>query len=122
MSSKNKAKGYRWEAALAEYLNIKRIGGVNGANDQGDLADPAWCVEAKDWASIDLAQFMRELETEMSNSGKRWGIALVKRRRASTGEGYAIMPIWQWRGLRDYLAWLEEQVAANTDSLSVFKA
>jgi hypothetical protein len=119
MSHPNKVKGYNWEAALAKYLGCSRIGGVNGANDQGDLHDPDWVIEAKDEATIKLPEYMRELEREMGNAGKRWGVALVKNRRHSTGDGYAVMPIWLWRGLRDYLAYLESHVPASAGTTDV---
>lgn len=119
MSHPNKVKGSRWEAELAAYLGVKRIGGVNGANDQGDLADPGWVIEAKNEQKIDLPQYMREVEREMGNAGKRWGVALVKNRRHSVGDGYAVMPLWLWRGLRDYLRHLEAGGAPG-DGADVF--
>src|SRR5882724_7259855 len=101
MSHPNKDKGTRWETELARYLGSPRIGSVNGANDKGDLFDPDWVLEAKDEQSIGLAGYMAEVEREVNNADhQRWGIALVKKRRAKVGDGYAVMPIWQFRALR----------------------
>jgi hypothetical protein len=116
MSHPNKARGYRWEAALAKYLNTKRIGGVHGANDQGDLTDTTWLIEAKDEKRLGLAGYMAEVEREMRNAGKDWGVALVKKRASPVADGYAVMPIWQWRALRDYLVDLEDQLGRKGNS------
>src|SRR5690242_11024518 len=107
MSHPNKAKGTRWESELAAYLGVKRIGSVNGSNDQGDLAHADFVIEAKNEAKHDLAGYMAELEREITNAGKRWGWAMIKKRRARVGDGYAVMPIWQARALMDYLSHLE---------------
>ncbi|QPI61766.1 hypothetical protein I1A49_16440 [Streptomyces malaysiensis subsp. malaysiensis] len=65
-----------------------------GNKDQGDLHGyPLHIIEAKNEKSIRLPEYVRQAEREAVNAGEPFGVAFVKRPRASTGDGYAVRSI-----------------------------
>lgn len=119
MANANKAKGTRWESALRDYLRDAGIDAYRpaqeGRADVGDLhgVDP-FIGQAKDWR--DLAAALREgvdgAQIQARNAGRAYGVAFVKRARAATGRGYAVMTVDTFvrvlrrlRDAEDALAW-----------------
>ena len=98
MTNPSKRKGTAAESAVVDYL--KASGATHaerralaGALDRGDVAGIVGvCLEVKAHASIDLAAFVDEAETEKRNDGAAVGAAWIKRRgKASPGEWYVAM-------------------------------
>ena len=103
MSTPQKRKGSAWELAIAKYLVDKgwkfaerRIAG--STIDKGDIYGIIGCViEAKNEKRIDLAGYLKELETEITNAKAATGVVMVKKRGTTdVGEAYAVMPIRRW--------------------------
>jgi hypothetical protein len=98
MSQAAKRRGSTWERDCAEYLrgvfpNVERAPRW-GSVDKGDLVGtPGFTFEAKACKSIDLAGFVDEAVQEAANAGQPFGVALIKRRNKSVGDGYAVMRI-----------------------------
>ena len=101
MSSASKRKGSTYEKNVADYLISKgwkhverRIAG--DTKDRGDLAGiPGVVFECKNEKRIDLSQYMRELETEVTNDKADMGVAVVKKRGTSNvADHYAVMPMY----------------------------
>ncbi|MFF4478722.1 hypothetical protein ACFY1A_17130 [Streptomyces sp. NPDC001520] len=98
MSNANKAKGTRYEGEIRDYLNdlgftVRRVVQM-GNKDQGDLHGyPLHIIEAKNEKSIRLPEYIRQAEREAVNASEPFGVAFVKRPRASTGDGYAVRSI-----------------------------
>jgi NAD(P)H-flavin reductase len=104
MSHPSKVKGTRWETDVARYLGLTRIGSIYGNKDQGDLVDADWVIECKNELRIDLAGYMDQLKAEWVNARlKPWAVAIVKRRHKPVSEAYAVMPLWMYRDLRDWM-------------------
>lgn len=103
MPNKNGEMGKRWERELAGLLGSSRITRKGDHNDVGDLGDPDWVIEAKDDQSHSLSSFIDQMLAARERSGKRWGVVLLKHRRRPARDGYALMPIWLWIDLRDYV-------------------
>jgi hypothetical protein len=115
VSNPNKERGSRWEARLVAFLREQgfpeavRIRG-RGANDEGDLGGfPLWAIEAKDHASIDLPGFVKQAKQEAINSGKPFGIAVIKKRRAAAQDAYVVMDLETWVRLEKYLRAIQEK-------------
>lgn len=103
MTTPSKRKGSAWELAIAKYLVAegwkhaeRRIAG--STIDKGDIYGIIGCViEAKNEKRIDLAGYMKELETEVKNAKGSTGVAIVKKRGTTdVGEAYAVMPVKMW--------------------------
>jgi hypothetical protein len=115
MSHPNKVKGTRWESDVGRYLGVERIGAIYGNKDQGDLNDPDWVIECKNELRIDLAGYMDQLIAEWDNAGcKRWAVAIVKRRHKPVKDAYAVMPLWVYRELRDWIRAHEQTSGSGT--------
>lgn len=104
-SRANKDKGYRWEKMLevalqAIWPEARRTGAARAqyADFEG-TGD--WLVEAKDEQTITLSKYMDQV-TGASNrlaadhGEAAWPVALVKRRRRSVEEAYAVMELRTW--------------------------
>lgn len=98
MSNPSKAKGTAWESALRDFLtqagfDVRRVVQM-GNKDQGDLHGyPLHVIEAKAEKSYDLPAYVRQAEREAANANQPYGVAMVKRPRGSTGDGYAVRSI-----------------------------
>jgi Holliday junction resolvase len=93
-----KAKGTNFETEVVRFLEANgfpaRRRARAGSKDNGDveIGDNKWTIEAKATKSIDIPQYLRELDVEMVNSGAEYGAVWVKRRgKSSAGDGYVIM-------------------------------
>ncbi|OZV74748.1 hypothetical protein CA850_29665 [Micromonospora echinospora] len=95
-----KAKGTRWETALVRFFRAATVRAFRpaqeGFRDTGDLhgLDP-FTGQAKDWTSWQAAirEGLDGAERQRVNAGQNYGVAFVKRARASTGRGYAVMTV-----------------------------
>jgi hypothetical protein len=106
MTHPNKAKGTRWESAVRDFLSVRlghRVERIpaGAAEDRGDLAGlPGVCVECKDVARVELSSIVDEAANEARNcGGGTLPVAVVKRRRRTTDDSYAVMPLWAWADL-----------------------
>ncbi|MEU8655275.1 hypothetical protein [Actinoplanes philippinensis] len=98
-----KAKGTRWETALAKFLTGVGIAAYRpaqaGFKDTGDLhgLDP-WVGQAKDYRSWESAirEGLDGAEKQKIHAGQLYGVAFVKRARRSTGAGYAVTTVATW--------------------------
>ncbi len=105
MSSKSKIRGTRWESQVRDYfIGLGFVGverrALTGNQDKGDLSGiPGWTLEAKNEARISLATYMDETQVEADNAKTPYFAAIVKRRRRSTGQAYAVMPLYQLASL-----------------------
>lgn len=123
MANVNKAKGTSWETLVAGFLNeysldAERTG--SAAADQGDIHAGEWTIEAKAEARIDLPGYLKQLDAAV---GRREGgysyksAVMVKNRRHSVQDGYAVMSIGDYRALMLYVNALEGTLSEVTDSL-----
>lgn len=113
MANVNKAKGTSWETLIAGYLNeysldAERTGSADA--DKGDIRAGEWTIEAKAEARIDLPGYLKQLDAAV---GRREGgysyksAVMVKNRRHSVQDGYAVMSIGNYRALMLYVNALE---------------
>jgi hypothetical protein len=100
MTSASKAKGSNHERMTVDYLieqgwpyAERRIAG--DFKDRGDIAGvPRIVFECKNEKRIDLAGYMKELETEVANDRADLGVAVVKKKgTTNVGDYYAVMPM-----------------------------
>jgi hypothetical protein len=113
LSHPSKRKGTAWESAVARWCGAKRLGAINGQNDQGDIHDGDWVVECKNEARITLSDYIDQLNGELARSGKPLGVVFVKRRGyASPACAYALMSGFAWLRLRNYVRQLEQSLDA----------
>lgn len=96
--SRSKDKGTRWESAIVDYLAGHGFPwaerrALTGSQDRGDIAGvPAWVVEAKNHATLNLAGWVDEATTEQANAGADYACVWHHRRgKASPGDGYVTM-------------------------------
>ena len=117
MTNPNKAKGSAWERAVAKHLTAngfpveRRL--ATGGPDQGDLEGlPLWAVECKDHARPAWWDFIRQAEVEAKNANKPFGVAVVKKRKAPTGDAIVAMSLDTWVSV---LAHMERLQGWTTD-------
>lgn len=101
MSTASKRKGSTFERQLVDYLKKegwkyaeRRLAG--DSKDRGDIAGvPGFVWEAKNEKRIDLAGYIKELETEVVNDKADCGAVVVKKRgTTNVGDCYAVMPVY----------------------------
>lgn len=112
MTNVNKAKGTAWETLAAGYLNeysldAERTG--SAAADMGDIHAGEWTIEAKAEKTIDLPGYLKQLAGEIERTGRYSfkGAVMVKNRRHSVKDGYAVMSIDNYRALMLYVNAME---------------
>lgn len=94
--SASKAKGTRWESAIAAYLNgvgfpVERRA-LNGSTDKGDIAGLPLVIEAKNCRTTALAAWVDEAAAEARNAGVPVGVVWHHRRgKASPADGFVTM-------------------------------
>lgn len=101
--SRNTAKGTAWETALVNALAVFGIKAyrprAQGAKDVGDIHGLSPFVgQAKNWASWEAAirEGLDGAVKQAGHAGELYGVAFVKRARASTERGYAVMDVRTW--------------------------
>lgn len=104
MSNANKAKGNRWELPVLRYL--QEVFGraalrprQEGHVDVGDIHISPFALQLKDEAKHNFASYVRDAEKQAAAAGEPFGAAVVKRRRASTEDGYVVMSLRTFRDL-----------------------
>ena len=101
MVNKPKVIGTRWETDVVRYLREHGYKeaerrALAGGVDMGDIVNAGPFVwECKATKSIDLAGGLDETKAETINADAAFGFLIVKRRRKSTGEAYAVMTLEQ---------------------------
>lgn len=110
MSNPNKRKGSQWEVDLLAQLrgvfpDVERAPRW-GPVDKGDFVGTgSFVFEAKNQKQIDLADFIDQAVTQAANKADEgrlpYGVCLIKRRRKSPAEGYAVMRIGDFMELLD---------------------
>ena len=100
MVNKPKRLGTSFETDVVRYLQahgapLAERRALAGSADRGDVAGTEYVWECKNTASIDLAGGITEMLQESQTAGVELGFLVVKRRRKSTGDAYAVMPLEQ---------------------------
>ncbi|BCJ41695.1 hypothetical protein GCM10010168_53070 [Actinoplanes ianthinogenes] len=103
MSNAAKAKGTRWETALAAFFRTAGIGAYRpaqaGFRDVGDLhgLDP-FVGQAKDYKSWQdaIREGLDGAEKQKLHAGQLYGVAFIKRARRGAGAGYAVTTVATW--------------------------
>ena len=124
MSNPNKARGTRWEVAVAAFLRaagwteVFRLapGGEHDAGDIGGLPD--WALECRDRARMDLAGDVRDAELRAVKKGCRFGAAVIKKRGAPVADGYVVTSLVLFTEVLDELA---NAKAANSEEKKASK-
>lgn len=126
MSNPNKQRGTSWETVVVNFLNecglnAKRTG--SAAADMGDIHAGEWTVEAKAEKTIDLPGYLRQLADAVERR-QAWEDAyafksavVVKNRRHSVKDGYAVMALENFRALMVYVNALEGTLGEITTQL-----
>lgn len=98
--SKQRAKGTAAETAVVRYLRDHGFPqaerrALHGTADKGDITGIGPIVlEVKNHKQLDLAGWIKELETEISNAAADTGAVIAKKRGTTDpGEWYAILPV-----------------------------
>ena len=99
MSNPSKAKGSRWETAVAKYLRDNgwpeafRLAPAGDA-DCGDIGGVrGWAFECRDRAKHDLSKNVRDANQRAINKGAAFGCAVMKKREHGVGDGYVVMDL-----------------------------
>lgn len=97
MSASGK-KGTAWESAVVEYLRTNGAPHAErrartGAHDQGDVSGlPGVVIEAKNCRITELAEWLKEAETERDHAKAEIGVVWHHRRgKSSPGDAYVTM-------------------------------
>lgn len=93
--SANKRKGTAHETAIVNYLTENGIDARRvvqmGRLDQGDIhSESDWILEAKNCKDITPSEFVRQAIREAQNAGRRFGVAVVKKRNANIRDSYVM--------------------------------
>lgn len=98
--SKQRAKGTAAETAVVRWLQdhgfpYAERRALHGNSDKGDITGCGPLVlEIKNHKTLDLAGWVKELETEMDNAGVDTGAVIAKKRGTTdVGDWYAVMPV-----------------------------
>lgn len=101
MSNPSKAKGSKFEVAVAEYLDSRlpmkvERRALRGSRDTGDISGiPEVVIEVKCHKAMDLGSWVSEAEIEADRDGGSLPICIHKRRgRGHPADSYATMPVW----------------------------
>lgn len=121
MANVNKSNGTRWETLVAGYLNeysldAERTGSASA--DQGDIHAGEWTIEAKAEARIDLPGYLKQLAAAVERRKGAYtfkSAVMVKNRRHSIQDGYAVMSIENYRALMLYVNAMEGTLTEVTE-------
>ncbi|MFE1095859.1 hypothetical protein [Streptomyces smyrnaeus] len=97
----SKAKGYRGEVEAVESLSpvypaAERYGGINGANDLGDIKGvPEWALQVKNVSTAYLGKFVADAADQAKRAGKRYAGVMLKLRGKHMRHGVFVMPMNQ---------------------------
>ena len=98
-SNPNKAKGTRWEVAVASYLRDAGFteafrlapGGEHDAGDIGGIVDFAF--ECRDRAKFSLAENVADADDRAVKKNCAYGVAVMKKRNSPTKDAYVVLSL-----------------------------
>jgi Holliday junction resolvase len=99
MTNPAKRKGSSWETAIVTFLRkhgkrAQRIP-AGAEDDQGDIfvGDPVWpAIQAKNCQRIELAGWVRDVNTQAVNASRTTGVVWIKKRGTTDpGHSYVVM-------------------------------
>lgn len=122
MANPNKAKGTSWETEVVTYLRETGLpANRTGSADMGagDIHVFDWTIEAKHEKVIDLPGYLRQLAASVERRGGPdfQSAVFVKNRRHSTGDGYAVMSIENYRSLMIFVTAMEAMMQDITAAI-----
>jgi hypothetical protein len=101
MVNRPKVLGTTFETEVVRYLRehghvLAERRALAGTADRGDIAGTPFVWECKNTKALDFAGGLDELTKEIANDGvAEYGFLVVKRRRKSTADAYAVMSLSQ---------------------------
>lgn len=100
MSSKAKIRGTRWESAVRDFLTSVGLPvfrpALHGNLDKGDLFGlEGWTIQCRDTAKLDFAGALDDAAEQAANAKTPNFVAIVKRRRKSVAQAYAVLPLYK---------------------------
>lgn len=112
MTNPSKQRGTAWESSCVKGLHVAGFVGAErralaGTNDKGDITGVGgrYVFECKAARKLELAEWLKETETERLNAKAEFGFTLIKLPRRREDDCPAMMPRWQLYAL---LAEVEE--------------
>lgn len=98
MSNPSKAKGTRWESAIAAHLRERDLPAhrvvQTGSSDVGDIHGVSpFVIQAKDRRDVldGIREGLDAVQKQAAAAGERWGVVVAKRARKPVGEAYVVM-------------------------------
>ncbi|WP_149030301.1 hypothetical protein [Kitasatospora sp. MBT66] len=74
------------------YPEAERYGGINGANDLGDIKGiPYWAIQVKNVAVAQLGKFVADAETQRIRAGALWSAVMLKLKGKHMRNGVFVM-------------------------------
>jgi len=124
MTNPSKSTGTRFETEATDYLNAKELNARRTGSAEVGLGDihfgilsQEWTLEAKAEREIDLPGYIKQLNAAVERRGVPAAFksaVVVKNRRHSTGDAYAVMDFFHYRQLVIYVNMLELLFGAIT--------
>jgi len=105
MTSKNAAKGARWEHDVVAYLRATlgphavRKPRQEGFEDKGDVHVSPFALQLKDWGTASLGAWMDAATKQAVHAGERYAAVVHKRRGSGTRRGFVTMELSTFREL-----------------------
>lgn len=99
MANPNKARGTRWEVAVASFLRERGFTEVfrlapAGEHDAGDIGGlPDWALECRDRKAFNLAENIQDANKRTVHKNCKFGVAVLKKRGSQTANGYVVMDL-----------------------------
>ena len=99
MTNPSKARGTRWEVAVAAFLRAAGFTEVYrmapaGEFDTGALGGiPALAFECRDRNRLTLSENVDDANDRAHNKGARYGVTVMKRRGRGAGDAYVAMDL-----------------------------
>ena len=99
MTNPSKARGTRWEVAVAAFLREHGFGEVYrmapaGEYDAGDLGGiPEVAFECRDRNRLTLSENVDDANDRAHNKGAKYGVTVMKRRGKGAGDSYVAMDL-----------------------------
>jgi len=118
VASKNKARGTRWESAIRDWFNAKRLKSYrpaqNGGADLGDVhVDGLVVVQAKDAHASRYVEWVADAKQQASNAGFPFGVVVHKSRNRSIEDARVVMDLGTFGELVRRLRLAEDFIATT---------
>jgi hypothetical protein len=122
LSNPSKAAGTGFETDVKDYLNERDLGAERTGSADLGMGDvhfgPGldWTLEAKAEQKIDLPGYLRQLADSVERRGTQGlkSAVVIKNRRHSTADAYAVMTLANYRRLVLYVSLMEIFMEAFT--------